>query len=82
MGRGRFKRYQHDHYFYEMTDRTVLNDKIRFTMPLGFLGRLVGRFVLVPYLSKRLRRRLGLLKRVAENGNEWPKYLPQQEQTT
>ena len=36
MGRGRFKRYQHDHYFYEMNDRTVLNDKIRFTMPLGF----------------------------------------------
>jgi len=25
---------------------------------------------------------LALLKRVAENGKEWPKYLPQQEQTT
>src|SRR5260370_4420050 len=71
MGRGRFKRYQHDHYFYEMNDRTVLNDKIRFTMPLGFLGRLVGQFVLVPYLSKRLRRRLALLKRVAVNQKEW-----------
>jgi ligand-binding SRPBCC domain-containing protein len=80
MGRGRFKRYQHDHYFYEMNDRTVLNDKIRFTMPLGFVGHAVGKFVLVPYLSKRLRRRLALLKRVAENGKEWPKYLAQQEQ--
>jgi ligand-binding SRPBCC domain-containing protein len=79
MGRGRFKRYQHDHYFYEMNDRTVLNDKIRFTMPLGFVGRLVGKFVVVPYLSKRLRRRLGLLKRVAENNKEWPKYLPEEE---
>jgi ligand-binding SRPBCC domain-containing protein len=65
-----------------MNDRTVLNDKIRFTMPFGILGRLVGQFVLVPYLSKRLRRRLAMLKRVAENGNEWPKYLPQQKQTT
>ncbi|MCU1294913.1 MAG: hypothetical protein JWP08_3763, partial [Bryobacterales bacterium] len=74
--------YQLDHYFYEMNDLTVLNDKIRFTMPLGVLGRLVGRFVLVPYLSKRLRRRLALLKRVAENGSEWPKYLPQQEQAS
>jgi ligand-binding SRPBCC domain-containing protein len=82
MGRGRFKRYQHDHHFYEMNDRTVLNDKIRFTMPFGILGRLVGQFVLVPYLSKRLRRRLALLKKVAENGKEWPKYLPQQEQAT
>lgn len=78
MARGRFKRYQHDHYFYEMDDRTVLNDKIRFTMPLGFLGRLVGQFVLVPYISRRLRRRLSLMKRVAENRKEWKKYLPEE----
>jgi ligand-binding SRPBCC domain-containing protein len=78
MARGRFKRYEHDHYFYEMDDRTVLNDKIRFSMPLGFLGRLVGQFVLVPYLSRRLRRRLVLLKRVAENRREWRKYLPEE----
>jgi ligand-binding SRPBCC domain-containing protein len=82
MGRGRFKRYQHDHYFYEMNHRTVLNEKIRFTMPLGFVGHIVGKFVLVPYLSKRLRRRLSLLKRVAENGKEWSKYLPHQEQAS
>lgn len=79
MGRGRFKRYQHDHYFYEMDERTVLNDKIRFTMPLGILGRVVGQFVLVPYLSRRLRRRLVLLKRVAENRKEWVKYLTEAE---
>ncbi len=79
MERGRFKRYQHDHYFYEMDERTVLNDKIRFTMPLGILGRMVGKFILVPYLSKRLRRRLVLLKRVAESRQEWRKYLPENE---
>ena len=77
MGRGRFKRYQHDHYFYEMDERTVLNDKIRFTMPLGFVGRLVGQFVLVPYLSRRLRRRLVLLRKVAQNQKEWRRYLPE-----
>ena len=79
MERGRFKRYQHDHYFYEMDERTVLNDKIRFTMPLGIMGRMVGKFILVPYLSKRLRRRLVLLKRVAESRQEWRKYLPENE---
>ncbi len=78
MARGRFKRYQHDHYFFEMDDHTVLNDKIRFTMPLGFVGRMVGKFVLVPYLSKKLRRRLSLLKKVAESGKEWRKYLPEE----
>jgi ligand-binding SRPBCC domain-containing protein len=79
MERGRFKRYQHDHYFYEMDERTVLNDKIRFTMPLGIVGRMVGKFILVPYLSRRLRRRLVLLKRVAESRQEWRKYLPENE---
>jgi ligand-binding SRPBCC domain-containing protein len=78
MGRGRFKRFQHDHYFYEMDDRTVLNNKIRFTMPLGPVGHLVGQFVLVPYLSRRLRRRLALLKKVAESRKEWRKYLPEE----
>ncbi len=78
MARGRFKRYQHDHYFYEMDERTVLNDKIRFTMPLGFVGRLVGQFVLVPYLSRKLRRRLTLLRKVAETRKEWQKYLPEE----
>jgi ligand-binding SRPBCC domain-containing protein len=80
MARGRFKRYQHDHYFFEMDERTVLNDKIRFTMPLGFVGRIVARFVLVPYLSKKLRRRLSMLKKVAENRKEWSKYLPEEQQ--
>jgi ligand-binding SRPBCC domain-containing protein len=78
MTRGRFKRYQHDHYFYEMDGRTVLNDKIRFTLPLGPAGRLVGKFFLVPYLSRRLRRRLVMLRRVAENNKEWQKYLPEE----
>lgn len=77
MKRGRFKRYQHDHYFYEMDERTVLNDKIRFTMPFGFAGRFVGKFVIVPYLSRKLRRRLVVLKRVAESRKEWQKYVPE-----
>jgi ligand-binding SRPBCC domain-containing protein len=81
MARGRFKRYQHDHYFYEMDERTVLNDKIRFTMPLGFVGRLVGHAVLVPYLSRKLRRRLVTLKRVAESNKEWRKYLPEENES-
>jgi ligand-binding SRPBCC domain-containing protein len=80
--RGRFKRYQHDHYFYVMDERTVLNDKIRFTMPLGILGRWVGQFVIVPYLSRRLRRRLVLLRKVAQNSKEWRKYLPKDYEST
>ena len=82
MAKGRFKRYQHDHYFYEMDDRTVLNDKIRFSMPLGPIGRLIGQFLIVPYISRRLRRRLVLLKQVAESRKEWQKYVPQETQVS
>ncbi len=44
MGRGRFRRFQHDHHLYYMDGRTVLNDKLRFTMPFGWLGGLGGAF--------------------------------------
>ena len=77
MGRGRFKRYQHDHYFYVMDERTVLNDKIRFTLPLSWAGRIVARAILVPYISRVLRRRMKLLKKIAES-QEWRKYLPEE----
>jgi len=75
MGRGRFRRFQHDHHLFFMDGRTVLNDKLRFTMPFGWLGGLVARFVLVPHMSRLLRRRMRLLKRVAES-NEWRQYVP------
>jgi ligand-binding SRPBCC domain-containing protein len=77
MERGRFKRYQHDHHFFFMDGRTVLNDKIRFTLPLSWLGRIVARTILVPYISRALRRRMKLLKKVAES-QEWRKYLPEE----
>ncbi|MBB5344815.1 SRPBCC family protein [Tunturibacter empetritectus] len=77
MGRGRFKRFQHDHHLFYIDGRTVLNDKIRFTLPLSWAGRLVARAILVPYISRVLRRRLKLLKRIAES-QEWRKYLPEE----
>jgi ligand-binding SRPBCC domain-containing protein len=77
MERGRFKRYQHDHHFFFMDGRTVLNDKIRFTLPLSWLGRIVARTIVVPYISRTLRRRMKLLKKVAES-QEWRKYVPEE----
>ena len=74
MGRGRFKRFQHDHSFDELSGYTLLTDKIRFTMPFGILGHLVGQYVMVPYISRTLRRRLVLLRTVAE-GEAWTRFL-------
>lgn len=66
MVRGRFKRYQHDHLFVEIDGQTLLIDKVRFSLPLGVVGRVVGRRLVVPYVVRLLRRRLTLLKHVAE----------------
>lgn len=78
MGRGRFKRFQHDHFFTEIGGRTLLNDKVRFSLPLGWVTKPLARFVVMPHISRMLRRRLELLKRVAES-EEWSEYLPGQD---
>jgi|ERR1700733_9096780 ligand-binding SRPBCC domain-containing protein len=74
MGRGRFKQFQHDHQFFEVDGHTLLTDKVRFSLPLGRLGKLFGRQVMVPYICGLLRQRMTLLKQVAE-GEEWRQYL-------
>jgi ligand-binding SRPBCC domain-containing protein len=74
MGRGRFRRFQHDHYLIEIDGHTLLNDKLRFTLSFGWPGKVVARYVAVPYLCRLLRRRMLLLKRVAET-EEWRRYL-------
>lgn len=50
MLRGRFKRFEHDHYFTERDGSTVMRDLIVFESPLGPLGRLVDVLVLSAYL--------------------------------
>jgi ligand-binding SRPBCC domain-containing protein len=76
MGRGRFKRFQHDHHLVEIDGHTLLNDKLRFTLPFGWLGKVAARYVVVPTICRLLRHRMLLLKRVAESG-EWRRYMPE-----
>ena len=73
---GRFRSFQHDHSFQAAGDVVLLDDTIRFSMPFGWAGRLVGRFIVAPHIAGLLRRRLALLKRIAES-EEWRKYLPE-----
>jgi ligand-binding SRPBCC domain-containing protein len=75
MGRGRFKRFQHEHTLAQIGRHTLLQDKIRFSLPFGLLGDIVAKYIVVHYIARALRRRLTLLKRVAES-EEWRQYLP------
>jgi len=85
MGRGRFAAFQHDHHFFVETqggaiERTRLEDELRFAMPFGWAGAMVGRMVMVPHIRGLLRRRFALLKRLAE-GDGWREYLERERKT-
>jgi ligand-binding SRPBCC domain-containing protein len=74
---GRFASFVHDHSFTELGDsRVMLRDELRFTMPWGWLGDLIGACILAPHIRRLMRRRFRLLKRIAE-GEAWRQYLPQ-----
>lgn len=65
--RGRFAVFQHNHHLLEAGGETLLQDEIRYALPLGWLGALVGRFVMLPYIRRTLRARMRLLRRLAES---------------
>jgi ligand-binding SRPBCC domain-containing protein len=71
---GRFRSFEHDHRLTETAGGTLLDDQVRFSMPFGWPGWLVGRVILVPHILGLMRRRFELLKRLAET-DEWQKYL-------
>lgn len=75
MASGRFRSFRHDHEFTEMDGHTILKDTVRFSMPFGPAGKLVGKRVLVPHIRALIQKRFALIKRVAES-EEWRKYLP------
>jgi ligand-binding SRPBCC domain-containing protein len=67
---GRFSSFEHDHAFAQTEGGVRLEDEIRFSMPLGPVGWLVGWLVLSPHIRGLMRRRFRLLKQIAES-EEW-----------
>jgi ligand-binding SRPBCC domain-containing protein len=74
MVEGRFEFFQHDHQFTEIAGQVLLKDTVRFSLPWGFAGRLVGKHILVPHIAGLMRRRFALIKQIAET-DEWREYL-------
>ena len=74
MAQGRFEVFRHDHKFIEIGGQVLMEDTVQFALPLGSVGRLVGRHVLIPHIRRLMRRRFALLKQVAES-EEWRAYL-------
>ncbi len=74
MVRGAFARFDHDHFFERHGSGTSMTDVFDYDAPLGALGRLVARWILTPYMTRFLRERGEVLKRLAESG-EWKCFL-------
>ena len=76
--RGVFRRLDHDHFFSERGDITLIRDVFDYVSPLGLIGRLADVLYLthyiIIYMERLLLARNALIKTVAET-DEWQAYL-------
>jgi ligand-binding SRPBCC domain-containing protein len=66
MVRGRFRVFEHDHFFTDVAGGTEMRDVLEFASPCGWLGRAVDRLVLRGYLTRLLQRRNQVVRAAAE----------------
>jgi ligand-binding SRPBCC domain-containing protein len=74
MERGYFRHYQHDHHFHWLDGQTLMYDIVRFSLPLGWPGREIGKRIVVPHFLDLMLKRFEMLKRIAE-GDDWERYI-------
>ena len=74
MTAGMFRSFERDHRFQQQDGDTVMHDELRFSVPLGILGRTLERFVIRNYLTLFLLERNQFVKEVAES-EMWREYL-------
>ena len=67
MVRGAFRSFVHDHHFDAADGGTRMSDVVRFEAPLGPLGVLVGRLVLLPHLRRLIESRAAAIRTAAED---------------
>jgi ligand-binding SRPBCC domain-containing protein len=74
--RGAFRRFDHDHFFAQRGEITVMRDVFDFQSPFGILGRIADRLFLIEYMRRLLLTRHALIKTVAET-EQWRRYIQQ-----
>ena len=75
MVKGVFKRFDHDHYFEQNGEETIIKDVFDYNSPLGILGNIADALFVEAHLREMLEERNKLIKRVAES-DDWRKFLP------
>jgi ligand-binding SRPBCC domain-containing protein len=75
MVHGAFKRFDHDHFFYERPDGSAtMEDVFNYSAPLGPLGWVAERLFLTIYMTRFLNERNLVVVDLAESGR-WRDYL-------
>lgn len=67
MVKGDFKKMRHEHEFKSMAEGTLMIDRFCFETPFGIIGRLVNFLFLKRYMTKLIRERNAVIKRIAES---------------
>ena len=73
--RGAFRRFDHDHFFSQQGDITVMRDLFDYESPFGILGRTADRLFLKRYMKQLLVTRNVVIKAASET-DAWRRYLP------
>ena len=71
---GAFRRFDHDHFFSQDGDITLMRDVFDYDSPFGVLGRIVDRLFLKRYMKQLLVGRNAVIKAAAET-DEWRRYI-------
>ena len=71
---GPFARFDHDHYFREIPEGCLVQDRFDFDTPFGLLGHIANKLFLVRYMQKFLEERNAVVRRVAES-QRWERYI-------
>jgi ligand-binding SRPBCC domain-containing protein len=74
--RGAFRRFDHDHFFSQQGDITVMRDVFDYDSPLGVVGRIADRLFLERYMKQLLVSRNAVIKAAAETDG-WRRYIEQ-----
>jgi len=74
MVKGAFKKFTHDHIFFEKNGVTEMQDVFDFESPFGWIGKIFNYLILEKYMTQLLTKRNHTIKEIAENG-KWKEIL-------
>jgi ligand-binding SRPBCC domain-containing protein len=74
MVKGTFKRFDHDHFFDQNGEQTLMTDVFDYDSPLGIFGRIADALFLEKYMREILTKRNQIIKKIAES-DDWRKFL-------